>query len=157
MPTGFDDLIDEAGYRVGLACDDKAAALAWLAARAAAYTGIDVGTIIERVQLRESLGSTGFGGGAAIPHARLDGLQTVIVEVAVLAAPIDFGAIDDQPVDIVVLMLSPEGAGADHLKALARISRTLRDPARLAAIRAAGDSAALRCALHLVEAPRQAA
>jgi PTS system nitrogen regulatory IIA component len=157
MPTGFDDLIDEAGYGVGIICADKAAALAWLAGRAAARTGLDAGMIIERVLQREALGPTGFGGGAAIPHARIDGLAAIVVEIAVLARAIEFGAIDDQPVDIVVLMLSPEAAGADHLKALARISRTLRDPARLAAIRAAGDGAALQAALRTDEAPRKAA
>lgn len=158
MPTGFDDLVDGAGFGVGIACADKPAALTWLAARAAARTGIDASLIVERVMLREALGSTAFGGGVAIPHARLDALTSVVVEIAVLERPVEFGAIDDQPVDIVVLMLSPEAAGADHLKALARISRTLRDPARLAAVRAARDSAALREALHLVdEAPRKAA
>ena len=157
MPTGFDDLIDDAGLGVGIDCADKAAALAWLTARAAARTGIDARLIAERVAVREALGSTGFGGGVAIPHARFDMLTAVVVEIAVLASPVDFGAIDDHPVDVVVLMLSPEAAGADHLKALARISRTLRDPDRLAAVRAADDSSALRVALHLVEAPRKAA
>lgn len=156
--TGFDDLVDAAGYGVGVACIDKAAALQWLAARAAARTGIDVGAIAERLALREASGSTGFGGGVAIPHARFAGLATVVVEIAVLAVPVDFGAIDDQPVDVVVLMLSSDAAGADHLKALARISRTLRDPARLAAVRAAGDGLALCAALRVAaEAPRQAA
>ena len=157
MPTGFDDLVDADGYGIGIASADKAAALNWLATRAAAHTGFDAGLIAEGVMLREALGSTAFGGGVAIPHARMAGLASVVVEIAVLASPVDFAAIDDQPVDIVVLMLSPETAGADHLKALARISRTLRDPARLAALRAATDSAGLRAALHIVEAPRKAA
>ena len=157
MPTGFDDLVDEAGYGVGIACADKAAVLTWLVARAADRTGIAASLITERVMLRESLGSTGFGGGAAIPHARMSELTGVVVEIAVLASPIDFDSIDDQPVDIVVLMLSSDAAGADHLKALARISRTLRDPGRLTAMRGASDSVALRTALHVVEAPRKAA
>lgn len=161
MPTGFDDLVDntgqDAGFGVGIACADKAAALNWLIQRAAVRTGVDAGLITERVMLREALGSTGFGGGVAIPHARIVGLAAIAVEIAVLVAPVDFGAIDDLPVDIVVLMLSPEAAGADHLKALARISRTLRDADRLAAVRAAGDSAELRRALQIVEAPRKAA
>ncbi len=157
MPIGFDDLVDAAGYGIGIACADRTAALNWLVDRAADRTGIDADAIIERVMLREALGSTAFGGGVAIPHARIDGLASVVVEIAVLANPVAFNAIDDQPVDIVVLMLSPATAGADHLKALARISRTLRDPARLAAMRAAVDIAALRDALQLVEAPRKAA
>ncbi|MEY2883598.1 MAG: IIA-like nitrogen-regulatory protein PtsN, partial [Pseudomonadota bacterium] len=99
--------------------------------------------ILERVRERETLGSTGFGGGAAIPHARIPGLDQVVVVLARLVVPVDYGALDGDPVDIAVLLLSPEGAGADHLKALARISRALRDPAVLDAIRAAGDADAL--------------
>ncbi|KAB7648008.1 transcriptional regulator [Polymorphobacter fuscus] len=143
---------------VGLAVTDKAALLAAMAERAAAAAGLSADTILEHVLLREALGSTGFGGGAAIPHARIEALSGIIVVVASLAAPLDFAALDGEPVDIAVLMLSPQAAGADHLKALARISRTLRDPARLDAMRAAGSATALRRALAVVEeASRRAA
>jgi PTS system nitrogen regulatory IIA component len=155
--AGFEDLIGSSGIMCAANAADKASAIALLADIAAKATGIDAATICERVMLREALGSTGFGGGAAIPHARLGNLADVFVAIGVFAMPIEFGAVDDQPVDIVVLLLSPETAGADHLKALARISRTLRDPARLAAIRAATDSAGVRAALYLAEVPRQAA
>jgi PTS system nitrogen regulatory IIA component len=155
--AGFEDLIGTGGIVCAANAADKASAIALLAQVAATATGLDAAMLRERVMLREALGSTGFGGGAAIPHARLAGLADVFVAIAVFASPVEFGAVDDQPVDIVVLLLSPEGAGADHLKALARISRTLRDPARLAAIRAASDSAGVRAALYLAEVPRQAA
>jgi PTS system nitrogen regulatory IIA component len=131
--AGFDDLVAEGGITLGLDVADKPALLDALAAAAAAATGIDAAVILERVRLRESLGSTGFGSGAAIPHARFADLSGVLVQVVRLAAPVDYGALDEVPVDIAVLLLSPEAAGADHLKALARISRTLRDPVRLAA------------------------
>ena len=91
--------------------------------------------ILERVREREALGSTGFGQGVAIPHARLAGLERVTIVVARLAQPVDYGALDELPVDLVVLLLSPEDAGADHLKALARISRALRNPRILGAMR----------------------
>ena len=162
MPTsglaGFDDLIVADGVVIGLAAADKDVLLAALADRIARSAGIDAALILERVRVREVLGSTGFGGGAAIPHARFADLTSVVAVVAVTALPVDFGAIDNQPVDIVVLMLSPEDAGADHLKALARISRTLRDPVRLDAIRDARTDAELRAAISAErEAPRRAA
>ena len=156
--AGFDDLVVEGGITLGVVVADKAALLAALAADAAVASGLDAAAIEERLRLRESLGSTGFGGGAAIPHARFAELPGLVVRVTRLASPVDFGAIDAAPVDIVVLLLSPENAGADHLKALARISRTLRDPARLAAIRAARDADGLLAAIAVgAEAPRRAA
>ncbi|MEY2884584.1 MAG: hypothetical protein RL490_2308 [Pseudomonadota bacterium] len=159
--AGFDDLVVEGGITLDLDVADKPALLAALADGAAAVTGIDSALILERVRLRESLGATGFGGGTAIPHARFGELPGVLVQVVRLASPVDYGAIDDAPVDIAVLLLSPEDAGADHLKALARISRTLRDPARLAAMRAAEDVDAFRKAILAThspgEAPRRAA
>ena len=156
--AGFEDLITEEGIALGLDVPDRDELLAALSARAASVTGIDAAQILERVRLREALGSTGFGSGAAIPHARFADLPGVIAVAAVLAAPVDFGAIDGQPVDIAVLLLSPEAEGADHLKALAHISRILRDPQRLAAMRAARSPAALRAVIAAEpEAPRRAA
>ena len=156
--AGFDDLIVAGGAAVDLAVTDREAMLSILSALAGRATGIEAALILERVRLRERLGSTGFGGGAAIPHARFTGLGGVVAVVAVASRGVDFAAIDDQPVDIAVLLLSPEAAGADHLKALARISRTLRDPARLMAMRAARSGDALRLAIAAEhEAPRRAA
>lgn len=138
------DLLAADGVVAGLAVADKDALLVELAAHAAAPAGVPASIILERVREREMLGATGFGQGAAIPHARIAGLAAVVAVAARLASPVDYGAIDGEPVDIVVLLLSPEGAGADHLKALARISRALRDQSVLARMRAAPDAAAMR-------------
>jgi PTS system nitrogen regulatory IIA component len=99
-----------------------------LSARAARVTGIPERDIFDVLLQRERLGSTGLGHGVAIPHGKLQGLKRIAGVFARLAEPIDFEAIDGQKVDIVVLLLAPEGAGADHLKALARVARVLRDP-----------------------------
>jgi nitrogen PTS system EIIA component len=99
----------------------KKALLADLASRAAALMGLDERKLFDRLLERERLGSTGIGGGIAIPHGRMSTLSARLVN------PIDFDSIDDRPVDIVFLLVAPEGAGADHLKALARVSRLLRD------------------------------
>jgi PTS system nitrogen regulatory IIA component len=98
-----------------------------LARKAAELTGADERAIFEVVLERERLGSTGVGNGIAIPHGKLPGLKRLFAVFARLEKPVDFEAIDEQPVDLVFLLLAPEGAGADHLKALARVSRLLRD------------------------------
>ena len=142
--NGFADLVAADGIVIGAGAASKDALLAALADMAAAATGLAASAILERVREREALGSTGFGQGAAIPHARLAGLAAVVAVVARLDVGVDYGALDAEPVDVAVLLLSPEGAGADHLKALARVSRALRDPTALAAIRNAADGDALR-------------
>ena len=105
--------------------------------------GADASEVIERLTERERLGSTGFGGGIAIPHAKLDGLDKVHGAVLLLAQPIPFDAIDEAPVDIVFMLLSPTDSGAEHLKTLARVSRLLRNEAQLARIRGVRSEAAL--------------
>ncbi|QDZ12386.1 PTS sugar transporter subunit IIA [Devosia ginsengisoli] len=97
-----------------------------LAERAAEITGHDAAEILEAIVSREELGSTGLGNGIAIPHGKVAGLKGVTALVARLDQPIDFDSVDDQPVDIVVMLLAPTGAGADHLKALSRVARLLR-------------------------------
>ena len=97
-----------------------------LADKAALLTGIDAQVIFETLLSREQLGSTGLGNGIAIPHGKIKGLPAVTAVFARLAQPIDFDAVDDQPVDLVVMLLAPEGSGADHLKALSRVARLLR-------------------------------
>ena len=142
--SGFADLVGAESILMGLAAASKDDLLAALAEAASAASGIAATEILERVREREALGSTGFGQGAAIPHARIVGLAGVIAVVARLPLGVDYGALDGEAVDVAVLLLSPEGAGADHLKALARVSRALRDPASLGAIRDAVDAAGLR-------------
>ncbi len=124
----------------------KPALLAELAQRAAASLGLAPGPIAAALAAREALGTTGFGGGLAIPHARLSGLAAPSGFLARLARPIDFAAIDARPVDLVFLLLSPAGADAAHLANLAAVSRRLRDAAAVAALRAAPDAPALRAA-----------
>jgi PTS system nitrogen regulatory IIA component len=97
-----------------------------LAARAAEVTGQPEAHILESITNREALGSTGLGNGIAIPHGKIAGLKTVTALFARLDKPIEFDAIDDQPVDLVIMLLAPSGAGADHLKALSRFARLLR-------------------------------
>lgn len=124
-------------------------ALAQLAER---ELGQNAREVLERLQERERLGTTGFGGGIAIPHGRmpkLDGIRAAFVR---LEKPIDYGAIDDLPVDLVFMMLSPADAGADHLKALAQVSRRLRDRAFLAKLRGAGSPDALYALFASAEA-----
>lgn len=95
------------------------------------------------LQERETLGPTGVGGGVALPHARLDGLDRVHGVFARLETPLDFEAADRKPVDLVFALFAPEGAGVAHLKALALVSRTLRDPGLCAKLRANADPAIL--------------
>ena len=114
-----------------------------LAARAAKVTGLSERRIFETLHERERLGSTGMGQGIAIPHGRFAGLERIAGMFVRLDAPIDYGATDDQPVDLVFLLLAPEGAGADHLKALARVSRLLRNQPVCEKLRAASQPAAL--------------
>lgn len=107
----------------------KAQALTELAKRAAALTGRSEAEIFAAVMEREALGSTGFGGGIAIPHAKLKGIDRIHGVFARLERPIDFQAIDGQPVDLLCLLLAPASGNAEHLKALACVSRSLRDAA----------------------------
>ena len=130
----------------------KKHALQNLAHHAAGPTGIDERTIFDALLERERLGTTGMGQGTAIPHARLPGLAGIFALFARAASPIDFEAVDGQPVDLVFLLLAPEGAGADHLKALARISRLLRNRATCERLRAAADAAAIYALLTAPEA-----
>lgn len=141
--TDFADLIAPSGVLHDVAAGNKRQLLGTLAARAARLTGHDEAVILDVILEREMLGSTGFGAGTAIPHGRLDRLGRVVAIVARLGVPIDFDALDGQPVDLVVMMLAPTGAGADHLKALARVSRALRDRELVAKLRGAVSADAL--------------
>ena len=121
----------------------KKALLGELAARGATIMGVDERRLFDRLLERERLGSTGIGGGIAIPHARLATVARPCGLFARLGHPVDFDAIDDRPVDLVFLLVAPEGAGADHLKALARVSRLLRDRGLVEKLRATEGAEAL--------------
>lgn len=134
----------------------KKALLAELAAKAATLFKLDERRLFDRLLERERLGSTGIGGGIAIPHGRMAALTKPIGLFARLGNPVDFDSIDERPVDTVFLLLAPEGAGADHLKALARVSRLLRDRSLVEKLRATESADALYALL--VEAmPAQSA
>jgi len=120
-------------------------------------TGLQERDIFDVLWQRERLGSTGLGQGIAIPHGKLQGLKRIVGICARVAEPIDFDAVDGQKVDIVFLLLAPEGAGADHLKALARISRLLREGSAVEKLRASKDAAALYAVLTADEASSHAA
>ncbi len=117
---------------------------------------LDAGEVFETLLQRERLGSTGIGDGVAIPHGKLPKLKRMFGLVARLERPVDFDALDAQPVDLAVLLLAPEGAGADHLKALARVARVLREPGILESIRTARDAAAVYALLTQSSTPRAA-
>jgi PTS system nitrogen regulatory IIA component len=121
----------------------KKALLAELASRAATVFKLDERRLFDRLLERERLGSTGIGGGIAIPHGRLSTLDKPRGLFARLVHPVDFDSIDERPVDIVFLLVAPEGAGADHLKALARVSRLLRDRNLVEKLRATESADAL--------------
>jgi nitrogen PTS system EIIA component len=129
------DLLDPSGVTSNLRVTGKRQALQELARRAAALTGEDEHKIFESLWEREQLGSTGIGNGTAVPHGRIPGFKRALTIFARLEKPIDFDAIDSQPVDLIFLLLTPGDAGADHLKALARISRLLRNRAMCAKLR----------------------
>jgi PTS system nitrogen regulatory IIA component len=126
-----------------LRANSKKQAIQEMAAKAADITDRPEREIFDTLQQREKLGSTGVGHGVAIPHGKLVGLDHLIGVFARLDKPVDFDALDDEPVDLLFLLLAPENAGADHLKALARIARVLREPSIAAKLRAANDAAAI--------------
>src|SRR5437016_4867177 len=122
------DLVAPNAIIPALKVNSKKQILQELAAKAAELSGQNERTIFETLLQREKLGSTGVGNGIAIPHGKLPKLNKLFGLFARLERAVDFEALDGQPVDLVFLLLAPEGAGADHLKALARVARLLRDP-----------------------------
>jgi PTS system nitrogen regulatory IIA component len=135
-----------------LKVNSKKQAIQELAAKAAKLTGQNERAILEILLQREKLGSTGVGNGIAIPHGKLPKLTKLFGLFARLDRPIDFEALDGQPVDLIFLLLAPEGAGADHLKALARVARLLRDADIAHKLRESRDAAALYAVLALQSA-----
>jgi PTS system nitrogen regulatory IIA component len=109
--------------------------------------GIDSGEVTDALRAREALGPTGVGHGVALPHARLGALDEVVGAFILLEKPIDFDAVDREPVDIAFALFAPEEAGVEHLKALALVSRTLREPSVCAKLRANPDPATIHTIL----------
>ena len=137
------DFLDPQAVLPALRVNGKKQALQELASQSARLTGLPDGAIYEALLQRERLGCTGIGEGIAIPHGKLPGLTRIFGLVARLDKPIDFEALDGQPVDVLFLLLAPEGAGADHLKALARVARVLREPGLIERLRATRDATAI--------------
>lgn len=130
-----EDFLPPANLRLGMAAESKAELFEELAAIAAAELGLEPTVVLASLEQRERLGTTGIGDGVAIPHARLPGLGRLTGYFIRLKAPIEYDALDNGPVDLVFLLLSPEAASALQLKALARIARLLRDPEVSAGLR----------------------
>lgn len=150
--TDLSDLLAHDAVVAGAHAASRKTLFQQLGAIADRAYGLDPRLVAERLTDRERLGSTGFGGGIAIPHAKVDGLRRVLGAFVRLDRPVDFGAVDELPVDLVFMMLSPAGSGAEHLKALARVSRMLRDRDFAEKLRGAGSTDALYALLAGVEA-----
>lgn len=145
------DLVPLAGtdaVRTRLPAGNKRALFARLAAIGEALTGIGRADVLRALQDREREGTTGLGGGVAVPHGRLEGLSGVTGFFTRLSSPVAYDALDDQPVDLVFTLLSPPEAGVDHLKALAAVSRALRDRGTLDKLRGARTRDAMFALLH---------
>ena len=143
------DLLTPQAVMPALKVNSKKQALQELAARAAELSGQNERAVFEILMQREKLGSTGVGNGIAIPHGKLGGIERMTGVFARLEKAVDFEAIDDQPVDLIFLLLAPEGAGTEHLKALARVSRLLRDLDVAKKLRASRDAQAIYSVLAL--------
>ena len=137
------DLLAPDAVVANLKAGSKKQALQELSQQAATLTGQPERVIFDILLQREKLGTTGIGRGIAIPHGKIQELNNLYGLFARLHKPIDFDAIDEQPVDLIFMLLAPESAGADHLKALARVSRLLRDDGVCAKLRGADDPEAL--------------
>ncbi len=142
-----DGLIAPEAVTTGLSVTSKKALFQQFGNVAARAYGLNPGHVIERLTERERLGPTGFGKGVAIPHGKVEGLDRIVGVFASLSQGIDFDAVDELPVDLVFCLLSPPDAGAAHLKALAQVSRWLRDPDCAAKLRGAGSGDAVLAVL----------
>jgi PTS system nitrogen regulatory IIA component len=149
MSLTLTDFVAPNAVVAGLKVNSKKQAIQELATRAAELTGQSEKEILEILLQREKLGSTGVGSGVAIPHGKLPKLGRLFGLFARLQRPIDFEALDNQPVDLIFLLLAPEAAGADHLKALARVARQLRDPEIARRLRESADADALHAVLAM--------
>ncbi len=152
----INDLLPPDGVTADLKVTSKKQALQDLAKRAAEVSGLHERTVFDVLMERERLGTTGVGNGIAIPHGKLPNLDRLYGFFARLGQPIDFQAIDERPVDLIFVLLAPESAGADHLKALARISRLLRDQSVCDKLRGTDSAEALFAILTESEEDRAA-
>jgi PTS system nitrogen regulatory IIA component len=150
------ELLTPQGVIANLRASSKKQALHDLAKRASDISGIDERAIFDVLVERERLGTTGVGNGIAIPHGKLPNIDRLFALFARLERPVDFDSIDEQPVDLIFLLLAPESAGADHLKALARVSRLLRDKGMCDKLRGTDNTDALYALLTETASSRAA-
>ncbi|MGP1397171.1 MAG: PTS IIA-like nitrogen regulatory protein PtsN [Inquilinaceae bacterium] len=146
------EFLSHDGIIANLRASSKKQVLQELAKRAAELTGDNERAILDVLLERERLGTTGVGRGVAIPHGKRQHLTGVCSVFARLVTPVDFDAVDEQPVDLIFLLLAPEDAGADHLKALARASRLLRDETLCEKLRGCDSTDAIYALFHEKEA-----
>ncbi len=134
------DIMTDKDVVIGVKVSTKRELLQELAGYASKVTGLDERTLFDTLLERENLGSTGFGAGTALPHGRFENLKKVQAVFFRLVTPIDYDAIDGKPVDLVFMLLSPEDSGADHLTALAKISRLLKNESVCSKVRKMADT-----------------
>ncbi|GFE49293.1 PTS lactose transporter subunit IIC [Roseobacter cerasinus] len=152
----FDTLLKPEAVKVLTSASSKKRLMQGLSDLAEQAYGLRSGDVLDALLAREALGPTGVGHGVALPHARLDGLDHVVGAFVLLDKPIDFNSVDRQPVDIAFALFAPEDAGVEHLKALALVSRTLRDTGLCAKLRANPDAATLHTILTSTESEQAA-
>jgi nitrogen PTS system EIIA component len=151
------DLMTADAVFLSLKANSKKQALEELAMNVAGISGIDPKELFNSLLQRERLGSTALGRGIAVPHVHVRGLKRIVCYFARISKPVEFESPDNQPVDLLFLLLSPEHASGDHLKALARISRLVRDPLTIERLRSARDLETLRDVLLPARAAPHAA
>jgi PTS system nitrogen regulatory IIA component len=145
------DIVNAEAVRFSSQTSSKKRLLQEISEQAASVYGLDASEVVAALTEREKLGSTGVGRGVAIPHARFDGLDRVYGFFTRLEKPVDFDSMDRQPVDLIFTILAPQKEGAEHLKALALVSRTLRSENTCSKLRANDDAAALYALLTQID------
>ncbi|MEM7212933.1 MAG: PTS IIA-like nitrogen regulatory protein PtsN [Pseudomonadota bacterium] len=151
------DIVSGEAVLASVKASSKKQVLQEIAHKASDLYGLHCGTVVNSLVAREKLGSTAMGHGVAIPHARLEGLDRILGVFARLEKPVDFEAADSQGVDLVFALLAPEEADANHLRALAKVSRTMRDESIRAKLRASDNAAALHALLTEIQSSTRAA
>lgn len=156
MTKDLSDLLDGGPVLPSISCTSPKQVFARLAEALASHTGVSEREILKSIMEREQLGSTAVGYGVVLPHARIHDIKAPVGGFARLSTPIDFDAVDDQPCDLVFMLLASDGDGADHLRALARVARAMRVPEIRQKLREASSEEGIRRALSMSEQPSAA-
>ncbi|MEL6386291.1 MAG: PTS sugar transporter subunit IIA [Pseudomonadota bacterium] len=147
MAIDLSTLLSTGTVLAGIDAAGRKQVIVALAEALAEKLSVDAREVIDAVMEREHLGSTGVGDGVAIPHARVHGIEAPVGAFVRLGTPVDFDAVDERPCDLVFMLLAPLDAGADHLRALAQVSRAFRQPALRERLRGAGSEAEIEAIL----------